>query len=178
MAKLELNCQCGKVSMAVVDKPIMSVECLCSDCQTAGAILQKRVGAPTILNPNHSTSFVMYRKDRVEFQTGQEQLKSHYIKEDSKTRRVIAACCNTPMFLEFSDGHWLSLYGLLWPEGSLPPLELRTMTRSRPAGVVLSDDVPNPKSHTFSFMTKLLGAWVAMRFRTPKLNFISGKLDE
>ncbi|MFQ3231598.1 GFA family protein [Reinekea sp.] len=178
MTKQNLNCQCGTVSISVISQPIMSVECLCTDCQKAGALLQHRKGAPTILKPNHSTGFVMYRKDRVEFLAGQDKLKSLTLNEDSKTRRVIASCCNTPMFLEFSDGHWLSIYGLLWPTENLPPLEMRTMTRSRPEGVVLSDDVPNPKTHTLSFMVKLLAAWVAMRFRVPKLDFISGKLED
>ena len=81
------------------------------------------------------------------------------------------------MFLEFKDGHWLSIYGVLWSKDELPALEIRTMTRSRREGVVLSDDVPNPKMHTISFYLKLFRAWVSMRFRTPKLDFIAGNLD-
>ena len=96
--------------------------------------------------------------------------------EDSKTRRVVAICCNTPMFLEFTDGHWLSIYGGRWPETSLPALEIRTMTRDRPEGVELPDDVPNPKTHTFSFYVKLFRAWAAMRFRVPKVEFVHGVL--
>jgi hypothetical protein len=80
------------------------------------------------------------------------------------------------MFLEFTNGHWLSIYGGLWPAANLPALELRTMTRSRPKGVVLEDDVPNPSTQTFSFYAKLLRAWAAMRFHSPKVDFVSGEL--
>lgn len=176
--KKELACLCGQVSVWVMGKPIISAECLCTDCQKAGKALQERPGAPPILDQNGATRYVLYRKDKVEFRTGHEKLKSHYSYSDSETRRVVASCCNTPMFLEFSNGHWLSVYGLLWSAGEIPPLEIRTMTRSRPENVVLPNDVPNPKTHTLSFYIKLLGAWAAMRFQTPKLDFIVGKLDD
>jgi hypothetical protein len=81
------------------------------------------------------------------------------------------------MFLEFANGHWLSIYGGLWPAANLPALEIRTMTRSRPEGVVLPDDVPNPRTHTFSFYAKLFRAWAAMGFRAPKVNFVNGGLN-
>lgn len=75
----------------------------------------------------------------------------------------------TPVFLELKGGHWLSLYGGLWPEGTLPPLEMRTMTADLPDVSVLSDDVPNAKSQTLPFFVKLMGAWIAMGFRSPKV---------
>ena len=176
--RTDLMCQCGATSLTVIGKPIISAECLCADCQRAGEILQKRKGAPTILDRNGATRLVLYRKDKVEFQRGSENLKSHYLEKDSSTRRVVARCCNTPIFLEFKGGHWLSIYGLLWSKDELPVLEIRTMTRSRREGVVLSDDVPNPKTQTISFFLKLFRAWVSMRFRTPKLDFVTGNLDD
>ncbi len=51
------------------------------------------------------------------------------------------------------------------------------MTRSRPAGVVLPGDVPNPKTHTVSFYAKLFRAWAAMLFRAPRVDFVDGALD-
>jgi hypothetical protein len=146
--------------------------------------LPKGRGNPAVIawragyrDQNGATRFVLYRKDRVQCDKGKERLREHRLSKDSKTRRVVAVCCNTPMFLEFTDGHWLSIYGGLWSSTTLPALELRTMTRSRPAGVVLPDDVPNPSTHTFSFYAKLFGAWAAMRFRAPKIGFVEGRLD-
>ena len=76
------------------------------------------------------------------------------------------------MFLEFTNGHWLSLYSARVPSKDQPPLEMRTMTNDRRAGVELDDTVPSIKTHSAKFMARLLGAWVAMGFRTPKIDFV------
>lgn len=91
----------------------------------------------------------------------QELLAEHRLTDDSKTRRVVATCCNTPMFLDFTHGHWLSIYGALWPEGTHPKLDLRTVTKHAPAGVVLPDDAPNARTHNVSFFFRLIMAWQA-----------------
>jgi hypothetical protein len=81
----------------------------------------------------------------------------------------VATCCNTPVFLDFEAGHWLSLYGSLWPAGSRPALQMRTMTEDIVDRSRLSDDVPNPKKHSLSFFIRLVCAWAAMGFRIPKV---------
>lgn len=172
-----LTCRCKHVSLEVQGKPIVSTECLCSDCQEAGVLYQVLPGAHPTLDANAATRFVLYRKDKVRCEKGQVHLREHRLSKTSKTRRVIATCCNTPIFLEFTNGHWLSIYGGLWSPATLPPLETRTMTRDRPKGVELPDDVPNAETHTLSFYAKLFSAWAAMRFRTPKVDFVSGDLD-
>jgi hypothetical protein len=172
-----LTCTCGQVSLRVHGKPIVSVECLCADCQNAGAFLRSLPGAPSAVDQKGATRFVLYRKDRVACEKGRDRLREHRLSKDSATRRVVAVCCSTPVFLEFTKGHWLSIYGGLWPPASLPPLEMRTMTRSRPKDVVLPDDVPNPSTHTLSFYARLFGAWAAMRFRAPKVDIGKGSLD-
>jgi hypothetical protein len=72
------------------------------------------------------------------------------------------------MFLEFKNGHWLSLYRNRLPDGAAP-LEMRTMTRDRRDGVELPANVPNYSTHSGKFMWKLLAAWAAMGFRAPKV---------
>ena len=172
-----LTCNCGQVALEVQGRPIVSAECLCTDCQNAGAFLQLLPGAPPTLDKKGATRFVLYRKDKVRCEKGQDCLREHRLSKDSKTRRVVAICCNTPMILEFTNGHWLSIYGGLWPVASLPALEIRTMTRDRPEGVELPDDVPNPSTHTFSFYARLFRAWAAMHFRAPKVAYVNGDLD-
>src|SRR5690606_35643563 len=105
-----LSCRCGTFRMEVEKAPIMVVECYCTSCRTAGATLEGLPGASPVMNDNGGTPFVVYRKDRVRFLAGQDQLREHRVKSDSSTRRVVAACCNTPVFLEFQNGHWLSIY--------------------------------------------------------------------
>ena len=45
----DVTCTCGRVVMRVVGRPIVCVECLCTDCQRAGALLASLSGAPRVL---------------------------------------------------------------------------------------------------------------------------------
>ena len=170
-----LSCTCGQVRLEVEGPPIVTVECCCSSCRAAAARFQALPSAPTILLPHGATRFVLYRKDRIRFVQGSANLRQFRLHPESKTRRVVASCCNTPVFTEFQNGHWLSLYGCLWPAGTVPALEMRTMAMDLPAGAVLPDDVPNAPRHTVSFYVRLLSAWMAMGFRSPKIA-VNGEL--
>jgi hypothetical protein len=112
---------------------------------------------------------VLQRKDRLSFLQGTEHLREHRLSPKAPTRRVLATCCNTPVFLEFERGHWLSLYRRLWPEQTRPPIEMRTMTSDRTDPSSLPNDVPNAKRQTFKFFAKLLGAWIAMGLKAPEV---------
>jgi hypothetical protein len=172
----ELACLCGRVRLEVEKGPIVSSECHCNSCRAAGERIRTLAGAPPFLEQNGGTRFVLYRKDRVRFLEGTPLLRELRLTPESPTRRVVSTCCNTPVFLEFQNGHWLSLYGCLWPAGTLPPLELRTMTSDLPDTSVLDDAVPNGKRQSISFFAKLLGAWIAMGFSSPKITFVEGAL--
>lgn len=163
-----LSCKCGQVHIEVERPPIISAECHCNSCREAGRRLQVLPAEP-FQEDNGGTRFVMFRKDRIRFIEGMEQLKDFRLTDKSTTRRVIAACCNTPVFLEFKGGHWLSLYSGLWPTGTLPPLDIRTMTDDIPEGIIISDDIPHGKWQTTKFYAKLLSAWIAMGFKSPKI---------
>ncbi|MCC5970854.1 MAG: hypothetical protein JJU15_12985 [Pararhodobacter sp.] len=173
----DLTCACGQVALNLTGRHILSAECLCSDCQQAAVAFQALPDTRPVVDDKGATRFVLYRKDRVQCERGQEFLAEHRLTDDSKTRRVIATCCNTPMFLDFTQGHWLSIYGTLWPDGALPKLNLRTMTKDAPADVVLPDDVPNARTHNIGFFAKLIIAWAAMGFRVPKHDYVKGKLN-
>ncbi len=164
---ISLKCSCGQTCLDVTGSPIASVECCCTSCQVSGLKLQQLRGAPQVLTDYETTPFVMYRKDRVRFVSGVETLREIRMSPDAKTRRVVATCCNTPIFLEFLQGHWLSIYAGLWPDDARPPLDMRTMAGDLPTSVTLPDDVPNPKKHSLGFYAKLMGAWIAMGFRVP-----------
>jgi len=171
-----LACACGQVKLQIEGPPIASVECLCTSCRTAGKILETLPGSPQIVDAKGATPFVMQRKDRVEIVEGADHLRSFRLSPKAATRRVVASCCNTPVFLEFSGGHWLSLYAGLWPDAARPPLEMRTMTGDLDDPAALPDDVPNLKQHSLRFYALLLGAWIKMRFRSPKFQ-VEGELN-
>jgi hypothetical protein len=107
---------------------------------------------------------VLYRKDRVEYLEGSPLLRGYKLRDKSSTKRVVAACCDSPMFLEFEKGHWLSIYRTAL-QGDLPPLEMRVHTKSKPAGSDLPNDVPNYLAYSLKFMAKLFTAWIAMLLR-------------
>jgi len=164
-----LACACGQVRLETAGVPIISTECHCDSCRAAGARLEAAGAAPPVLEANGGTRFVLYRKDRVGFVQGAQLLREFRLTAQSPTRRVVASCCNTPVFLEFENGHWLSLYSGLWPQGSLPLPDLRTMTSDLPNRAALGSDIPSGKRETALFYVKLLRAWIAMGFKSPKI---------
>ena len=166
--RLSAICQCGKVKFDLTNPPILAAACYCTSCQQAGRQFEALTAAPPVLDPDSGTSYVMYRKDRVQCTTGLEYLREYRLKPESPTRRVIATCCNSAMFLDVTVGHWLTMYRNRIPAGA-PPIEMRLMTSERRAGVELADDLPNHSGRSGKFMVKLLAAWMAMGFRRPTI---------
>lgn len=166
MQMVNLSCRCGELKLTVEGPHIATVECLCSSCQTAAQTLEALPGAGAVLDDKGATPFVMHRKDRIAIAAGQDKLKAHRLSDDAGTRRVVATCCNTPVFMELKGGHWLSLYAALWPEADRPAIEMRTMSGTRKD---LPTDVPNLKTHSLAFYGRLLGAWAKMGFRNPQI---------
>ena len=164
----DLSCRCGACRLSLTGPPMVSVACCCTSCRTAAPAL----GAPeavSVTDAHGATPFVLYRKDRVRIVAGREHLREMRVTPASGTRRIVAACCRTPMFLEFEKGHWLSLYATLWPEGTAPAPTVRTMTGDLPDRAHLPDDIPNPATHGWRFYATLLRAWAGMGFRAPAL---------
>ena len=172
-----LACRCGAVRLEVEKAPMIAAECYCDSCRSAGERLAGMPGALPLLNDKGGTPYELYRKDRVQIVAGAALLRAFRLTPTSPTRRVVASCCNTPLFAEFQNGHWLSLYAALWPAESRPPMQLRTMTSDLLPKVVLDNRLPNARRQTFAFFAALLGAWVAMRFKVPKLEIIEGGID-
>lgn len=166
---MNLSCACGAVRLVVEGEPILACECCCLSCREAAARLQKSLAAPPMTTAAGATPFVLFRKDRARVVDGHENLAALRLTPTSSTRRVLARCCATPLFLEFEKGHWLSLYAALWPDEARPAPSLRTMVSDHPNPTELSPDIPNYARQSAGFMWKLLRAWVAMGFRAPRL---------
>ncbi len=162
--KLWSTCQCGQVKFEAVGAPILTASCFCASCQEAGRRLEQLPCAPAVLDPDGGSCVIVYRKDRVQCVMGMEHLQEYRLKPESGTRRVVATCCNSAMFLDFTKGHWLSMYRNRVASGA-PPLEMRVMTKNRRAGVEWADDVPNHSGFSGKFLLKLLAARLAMGLR-------------
>jgi hypothetical protein len=156
------------VKIETIGPPILASTCYCASCQEAGRQFEQLASAPPVLDPDGGTGAILYRKDRVQCTLGQAYLEEHRLKPESPTRRVIATCCNSATFLDFTKGHWLSMFRNRFATGA-PPLEMRVMTKERRAGVELADDVPNYGGFSARFMLKLIAAWIAMGFRRPEI---------
>jgi hypothetical protein len=154
------------VTLEAVGAPILSAVCHCESCRLAGRAFEQVPGAPAVLNADGSTDYCLYRKDRVKIRGGGALLQEHRLAPESATRRVVASCCGAPMFLDFTKGHWLTLYRNRLPVDAPPP-EMGVMARDRQSGAVLPDTVPTYPTHPARFMIKLLAAWAAMGFRRP-----------
>jgi hypothetical protein len=163
------SCRCGKVQLRIAGAPILRGICYCASCQEAGRRHQAVPGADSALGGDGGTDYVLYRKDRIRCVQGGALLEERRLKPDSPTRRMYARCCNTAMFLDFTKGHWLSVYCGRLPD-DMPPAAVRVMTAALPEGVVLPDDLPNYPGISGRFMLKLLGAWMAMGFRRPTID--------
>lgn len=172
----EIGCACGRTRFEVRGAPILVSECLCNSCRAAAGRLATLPGARNILKPYGATPCAEYRKDRIRILSGAEYLHEFRLSADAGSRRVVATCCSTPVFLELKGAHWLSVYLHLWPDGTRPKAEMRTMTGDLADASNLPKDIPNLKSHTVSFYAKLLGAWLAMGLRNPKIE-VAGKID-
>jgi hypothetical protein len=161
---------CGQVTLEAVGAPILSAVCYCKSCRSAALQFERAPGAPPVLNGDGGVDYCLFRKDRVRITRGAEHLRAHRLTEASATRRVVAGCCNAPMFLDFTSGHWLTLYRDRLPDDA-PPLEMGVMAKDLPAGCARPDGLPTYPTHPARFMIKLLAAWAAMGFRRPKVDW-------
>ena len=163
------SCHCGAFSLRAEGAPILSTVCYCRSCQAAAPALA-RAGGESLLEVDAGTWCLLYRKDRVRWASEAGALREYRLTPTSATRRVVTSCCHTPMFMEFTRGHWLSLYTRRFPPEGRPPLQLRIMTRDAPLGTHFSDHVPSYPTQSFGFFVRLLWAWACMGFRAPTID--------
>jgi hypothetical protein len=161
---LTARCDCGQVELAMRGAPIASVACYCDDCQAGAGKIEALPNAAPVKNPDGGTSYLVYRKDRMECSKGKERLQSHKLRPDSATYRVVATCCNSAMYLGFDDiKHWVDVYHFR-VQGAVPPIEMRVCTRYKPAGGEDLNDVPSYPRFAPKFLGRLLAARIAMFF--------------
>jgi len=166
-------CTCGQVMIEATGSSILSAACYCASCRTAARQFERVPGAPIVLNPDGAIDYCLFRQDRVRIVRGHAHLQAHRLTESSATRRIVASCCNAPMLLDFTSGHWLNLYRDRIA-GAAPPIEMGVMAKDRPADPPPPDGhppYPVHLGHPASFMIRLLLAWAKMGFRKPRLGW-------
>jgi hypothetical protein len=168
-------CRCGETTIELTGEPIQSVTCYCRSCRTAARQFERDLGAPPTVTADGGVDYCLWRKDRVKITTGAQQLREYRLKPDSPTRRVVARCCGAPMFVDFTPGHWLTVFRDRLT-GEAPEPQMRIMTKDRPEGPTRSTSIPAYKTQPPRLMIKLLAAWAAMGFRRPKVEW-GGEAD-
>jgi hypothetical protein len=161
-------CQCGQAAIELIGGPIVSTTCYCESCRTAALQFERDLSAPQTVNADGGVDYCLYRKDRVKIAQGVQHLQEYRLKPDSPTRRVVAGCCGSPMFVDFTPGHWLTVFRDRL-SGKAPKSQMRVMTKDRPEGVELPNDIPACETMPTGFMFKLIASWAAMGFRRPKI---------
>ena len=157
------SCACGTVQYEAVGAPIVSAVCYCGDCQEGGRRIEALPGARPVLDADGGASYLTYRDDRFRCVSGAEMLVAYRLSDRAPTRRMVASCCNSGMFVKFEPGFWISSYRLRY-SGDLPPIEMRNQTRDRRAETAISSDVPSFSRFPMRLFAKLIRARIEMLF--------------
>lgn len=154
---------------------MLTVICHCTSCSTAGRALDTRSPIAPIVDIAGGTAVVLWRKDRVRCVRGSERLVAYRLRPDLPSRRMVASCCETPMFGDFTKGFWVSIYRGQVLDAPAP--SMRVMTGDAPDNTAFPDDgVPRFRGRPGKFLIKLLTTWVAMGFRNPRIAGVPDRL--
>lgn len=146
--------------MAAEGAPIVTTDCHCFGCQDAAHILEELPGSALILDQSNGVPYTLFRKDRVRCVLGQENLREHRLTATSPTHRIVATCCNTFMFLDFTKGPWITL----------------ASDRIEDSNAIA--DTPHQKRQAVRFVLRLMAVWAGMGFKTPKIDYVQGTLKD
>lgn len=159
MNTTSVTCSCGGVRCEARGTPIVAVVCYCDDCQKGARQIEALPNAAPVLTADGGADFVVWRKDRFSCSKGSELLRAFRLKEDSPTKRVVASCCNSAMYLDFEKGHWIDVYRTRCA-GPVPDPQMRLQTQFAPGA--LPNDVPNYRAYPLRFLAGLLLARLQM----------------
>jgi hypothetical protein len=164
--RAQARCSCGAVALTLRGAPIVSLVCYCDTCQEGSRLIEALPNAPAVREPDGGTAYVSYRKDRVTYVKGRELLEEIALKQNSKTKRVVASCCNSAVLMRFDDArHWVAVYRTCFGPDA-PAIQMRICTSFLPKNVVLPDDVPSHRDYPGALVMKLLRSRLAMLFRS------------
>jgi hypothetical protein len=155
------SCACGRVQCRAIGSPIVSLVCYCDDCQQGARQIEALPNAASFRDADGGTPLLTYRDDRFSCSAGEDLLVGYSISEGAPTRRVVASCCNSAMFLKYGPGFWVSTYRARF-EGDLPPLEMRTQIEHRRADTGLPRDVRCYRGFPIRLYAKIISARVSM----------------
>lgn len=136
-----------------------TVVCYCDDCQKAARQIEAGSNGPPVSDPDGGTTLSLWRKDRVQARLGEDLLTEHRLDPETATKRIIASCCNSAMFIDFDKGpYWVSVMSDRI-DGPRPPIEFRHMTKYRSSTLPYPDNVPTYPTFPKMFVARLMWNW-------------------
>ncbi len=158
-----LRCHCGQVECISNLAPMLVAVCYCDDCQAAARAIESQAKGPPVADPDGGTSLCLLRLDGFQITKGQDLLDRHRLRPESKTSRMIARCCNSAMYLAFTDGRfWVSAMTNRIA-GEKPPIEMRLATMFREPFHPWPDDAPRYLKFPKRLLFRLLRHWIVMK---------------
>ena len=165
------HCRCGAVEVGAWGAPIVVSACYCNDCQEAARRLAASADLVSAAGADGGTEFMVFRRDRIACMRGAENLQPMRLTAASKTRRMIADCCATPMSVSFDDKRpWVSALRAGFGAGA-PPVEMRICTRFRRPENKPEDGLPEHPGYPAAMILRILAAWPGMLFGRPVGSF-------
>lgn len=163
-----ISCKCGGVRFEAVGAPMMSVICHCTSCRTAGRAFDAVSPVAPIVDAGGGTAVVLWRKDQFRCVAGSDRLAAHRHMATSPSRRMVASCCKTPIFGDYTKGFWASIYRDRIADAPTPTMRVM-LSDLEPGAKVPDDGLPRFRNRPGSFVFKLFTTWAAMGFRSPRI---------
>jgi hypothetical protein len=161
------HCRCGAVEVGAWGAPIVVSACYCDDCQEAAQRFAASAAVAPAVSGDGGTEFMVFRRDRIACTRGADRLRAMRLTDASKTRRMIAGCCATPMYLAFDDGRpWVSAFRGSFGAGA-PAVEMRICTRFRRSDVAVEDGLRSYPGYPVGMMVRIMAVWPLMLFSRP-----------
>ena len=161
------QCRCGAVEIGAWSDPILVTACYSDDCQAASERLAASGNSAPLAGADGGTEFMVFRRDRIACVRGAESLHAMRLRDATKTRRMIAGCCTTPMYVGFDDKRpWVSALRAGFGAGA-PPVEMRICTRFRRPEHKAEDGVPEHPGYPAAMILRVVAVWPRMLFSRP-----------
>ncbi len=135
-----VSCACGAVSITLETPPIAALSCCCDDCQAAAAALEALPGAAGFREACGGTPAVLFPKSALKVTRGRGNLTAHRLRDSARTKRMVASCCNSFLYVAFERGpFWVVVVSARMADPPLPRWRIQTRFLADPP----PDDLPN-----------------------------------
>jgi hypothetical protein len=161
------HCRCGAVEIGAWAEPIVVTACYCDDCQAAAERIAASADVPPAASDDGGTEFMVCRRDRIACTRGAQNLQAMRLTDATKTRRMIAGCCATPMYVGFDDKKpWVSAFRASFGADA-PPVQMRICTRFRRPEERAEDGLPSHTGYPLAMILRILAVSPLMLFSKP-----------